>query len=154
MNKEIIQEYKNLLNEIIKEETTKKCSKCKLVLPATPDYFYRRKNGKYGLDYICKECKKEWDKVHHRAKKHDVDTAHFLKMLENQNHKCGICKQTLNFYKYGGVHIDHNHKIGEIRKILCFHCNVVLGMVNDNRFILANAIIYLKKHRKKLTRNK
>ena len=152
MNKERRQEYKNLLNKILKEEKTKKCSRCKRVLPATSDYFYRRKEGKYGLDYICKECKRKWDKAHHRIKKHDVDTTQFFKMLENQNHKCGICKHKLNFYDYGGVHIDHNHKTGEIREILCFHCNVILGMVNDNRFTLANAILYLKKHRKKLTK--
>ncbi|MEE9377032.1 MAG: endonuclease domain-containing protein [Candidatus Lokiarchaeia archaeon] len=154
MNKERRQEYQNLLKEILKKENTKKCSKCKQILPATPEYFYRRKNGKFGLDHTCKVCKKKWDKVYHRVKKHDVNTTQFFSMLENQNHKCDICKQTLHFYDYGGVHIDHNHKTGEIRKILCFHCNVVLGLINDNRFVLANAILYLKKHRKRLTRKK
>ena len=51
MNKDKRPEYKNLLREIIKEETSKKCPRCNGVLPATPDYFYRRKGGKYGLDY-------------------------------------------------------------------------------------------------------
>ena len=35
---------------------TKKCPKCKKILPATPVYFYRRKRAKFGLDSYCKEC--------------------------------------------------------------------------------------------------
>lgn len=41
---------------------TKVCSKCRLEFPATTDYFYRQKGGKYGLRGMCIECKKEQDK--------------------------------------------------------------------------------------------
>src|SRR5690554_689476 len=35
---------------------TKICRKCREELPATPDYFYRGKRGKYGLRSYCKPC--------------------------------------------------------------------------------------------------
>ena len=35
----------------------KTCTTCKKTKPATPEYFYRQKNGKYGLSSQCKECK-------------------------------------------------------------------------------------------------
>ncbi len=36
---------------------TKICTKCGRELPATKEYFYKNKGGKYGLDSKCKECK-------------------------------------------------------------------------------------------------
>ena len=33
------------------------CTTCKKTKPATLEYFYRQKNGKYGLSSKCKECK-------------------------------------------------------------------------------------------------
>jgi hypothetical protein len=37
----------------------KKCAKCKKLLPATPEKFYRDKSTYDGLVLICKKCKKE-----------------------------------------------------------------------------------------------
>ena len=37
----------------------KTCTKCGETLPATTEYFYKHKNGKYGLESICKKCKSE-----------------------------------------------------------------------------------------------
>ena len=37
----------------------KRCTKCGETLPATTEYFYKHKNGKYGLESICKKCKSE-----------------------------------------------------------------------------------------------
>lgn len=36
--------------------TLKRCSKCGLSFPATPEYFYRHKSYKDGLHYDCKPC--------------------------------------------------------------------------------------------------
>ncbi len=37
----------------------KVCTKCKKELQATTEYFRKSKNGKYGVDSVCKECKRE-----------------------------------------------------------------------------------------------
>ena len=37
---------------------TKKCSKCGVEKPATPEFYHRDKNRKDGLHYDCKECNK------------------------------------------------------------------------------------------------
>lgn len=39
------------------EEIKKKCTKCKMSLPATIDYFHREKAAIYGVNSICKKCK-------------------------------------------------------------------------------------------------
>lgn len=38
---------------------TKTCTKCNKELPATKEYFHANKGCKYGLNSICKRCKKE-----------------------------------------------------------------------------------------------
>ena len=40
----------------------KRCTKCKEVLPATTEYFYRAKSCKYGLHSHCKKCRREIDR--------------------------------------------------------------------------------------------
>ena len=44
----------------------KRCTKCGKTLPATTEYFHKHKNGKYGLKSICKKCKAEYHKQHHK----------------------------------------------------------------------------------------
>ena len=63
-------------------------------------------------------------------------------MLIGQNHKCLICDKSLMETRRC---VDHNHKTGKIRGILCIECNSVLGMSHDNVDILKKAIDYLKR---------
>ncbi len=41
-------------------------------------------------------------------------------------------------------HVDHDHKTGRVRGLLCQHCNIALGMVHDDPTILLRMIEYLK----------
>ena len=36
---------------------TKICTRCEKVLQATNEYFNKKKDGKYGLNSVCRECK-------------------------------------------------------------------------------------------------
>ena len=58
---------------------------------------------------------------------------------------CQICgRHKSEFNK--GLAIDHCHKTGTIRGLLCYICNTSLGRFNDNIKSLENAILYLKKY--------
>jgi len=62
-----------------------------------------------------------------------------------QNGECAICnKHQVEFKK--ALAIDHDHKTGKIRGLLCFKCNVMIGLAKDNIQILENAINYLKNY--------
>lgn len=71
-------------------------------------------------------------------------------ILTEQNHLCAICgkrlKDSINSY------VDHDHKTGKIRGILCNNCNSVLGFSNDDKSILFWAIEYLEKFEDKSPR--
>jgi hypothetical protein len=50
----------------------------------------------------------------------------YEELYEQQGGKCAICKKPPGTRRF---HLDHNHKTGEIRGLLCFSCNYKLGFV-------------------------
>ena len=75
----------------------------------------------------------------------------YNKMLEEQNNVCAICKnpEVKIFKKTGKLVdfcVDHCHKTGKIRGLLCWNCNTSIGKFKDSIEILQNAIDYLKKN--------
>lgn len=62
-------------------------------------------------------------------------------MVENQNGLCAICGNiNINGHR---LCVDHNHKTGKIRALLCNHCNHLLGCAKENVTVLQSAINYL-----------
>lgn len=43
------------------------------------------------------------------------------------------------------LNVDHNHKTGEIRGLLCIGCNRALGFVEENTHTLINLANYLRR---------
>lgn len=69
----------------------------------------------------------------------------FEKLLDKSEHKCQICGFSDKSDKKMFPIVDHCHKNGNVRGILCAKCNFALGQFNDNIDSLKNAIKYLKK---------
>jgi len=67
----------------------------------------------------------------------------YNEMFEKQNGCCAICGKHQNEFKKA-LYIDHNHTTNEIRGLLCYSCNSMLGFAKDNIEILTNAIAYLE----------
>lgn len=65
-------------------------------------------------------------------------------LLEQQKGTCAICEQQLIAGHL--THLDHDHKTGKLRALLCLHCNVGLGHFKDNPELLNKAAAYLIRH--------
>jgi uncharacterized Zn finger protein (UPF0148 family) len=65
-------------------------------------------------------------------------------MLMEQNYVCAICNKSEKSSTRGVLFIDHDHKTGKVRGLLCDSCNRGLGYFYDNKSFLHNAIEYLK----------
>jgi len=63
-------------------------------------------------------------------------------LFRQQNEVCAICYKSVKGY----LSIDHDHKTGKIRGLLCKQCNHGLGMFKDDKLILINAANYSKKY--------
>ena len=74
-------------------------------------------------------------------KRYGLDVEKFYNVLEEQNFECLICEREFND-KLKPV-VDHCHKHGHTRGLLCNSCNVGLGCFKDDRDILYRAIAYL-----------
>ena len=61
-------------------------------------------------------------------------------MMVEQNACCAICKEFMQ-----SPHIDHCHKTGKVRGLLCQTCNSGLGMFHDQPDQLRAAAEYLEK---------
>ena len=94
------------------------------------DYYW---NNKRVRDY--KNRRGTW-------KRYGIDPDEAEKMLLTSDGYCQICKR--EYTLRGGV-IDHNHKTGKVRGVLCDRCNVGLGMFLDDHKLLELAVEYLKR---------
>jgi hypothetical protein len=70
-------------------------------------------------------------------------------MLEVQNGVCAICKLPESRKSRSGLYtlsVDHDHKTGKVRGLLCHRCNNCLGTLKDDTHILQSAIDYLNRN--------
>lgn len=79
----------------------------------------------------------------------------YLEKLKAQNFICAICEQpetAVNGYSktIKRLSVDHCHKTGKVRELLCNRCNVTIGATEDNIELLEKMKQYLIKHRNKL----
>ena len=65
-------------------------------------------------------------------------------MLLKQDNKCAICG-TSDWGRPSPC-IDHNHRTGKVRALLCNRCNRVLGLAEDSPELLSKMLEYLKEY--------
>lgn len=170
------------------QDLNKSCTKCGLEKPATLEFFYSNKGGKFGLTPRCKPCvnednanqhkrslsenpnhvralanarakrsyQKNLDENRKRQREHQAkarsNPEKYAKIqarkrangaglsveeIENiksvQNNLCAIC------FEPNPSDLDHCHKTGKVRWLLCKHCNRGLGAFRDNPELLRRA---------------
>ena len=108
------------------------------------DKEWYKENREARLEYCRNWCKENPDttREHHIKHTYGLTLADYDKMLEAQSGVCAICGVSP---EEGGrrLLVDHDHKTGKIRGLLCYSCNVGLGHFKDSPHNLAEAIEYL-----------
>jgi Recombination endonuclease VII len=104
---------------------------------ANPDKIRLKKKRAY-------QRNKERIVLYQKCHKYGVTADQFAEMLHACGGRCPCCK--VPFSKLLGVkpNIDHCHKTGRVRGILCGRCNFLLGHANDERSILLACARYLR----------
>lgn len=99
----------------------------------------------------CSECKRLArrgikGRIANYKDKYGITIADFNIIFKKQKNTCAICKCKKPIkYSTKGFVIDHNHKTGRIRGILCTPCNLILGHAQDSTKIIKAATKYLEK---------
>lgn len=150
------------MQHIIDDGVEKKwCGKCQQWLPLS--HFSKNKVKWDGLQERCKECRKNhWDNIgkytrtippeeirrqRHRIqviKSYGITEDEFNQMLLKQDNKCAICGTS--DWGRPSPSIDHNHKTGKVRALLCNRCNRVLGLTEDSPELISKMLEYLKEY--------
>ena len=124
------------------------------------------RSGKQTFAYVCLQCKHEisskWgaankdhikeyrDNGPYRAQTRNsqlkrtfgITLDDYNKMFMDQNGCCKGCDRHQSEFKRA-LCVDHCHKTGKIRGLLCDDCNVGLGRLRDNPQTLINLAEYL-----------
>lgn len=147
------------------EGTLKRCKKCGE--DKDRGFFRLEKRSKDGLFTYCRDCENKYQKE--RRSTEDVKKKHqeyrkawcektrnyqykrfygislndYNRMFDLQEGKC-LCCGTHQSVIPRRLRVDHNHKTGRVRGLLCDSCNVSLGLIKENIGTLESMILYLK----------
>lgn len=110
------------------------CNKCKRFIPL--DSFNFRSKGPTFRSAYCKDCERRYHRIHSTTEnrkryilkfRYGISQEQYDQMQKQQDYKCWICDRK-------GVRklaVDHDHKTGKVRGLLCQGCNVMLGYYSD-----------------------
>lgn len=155
-----------ICNVCKKELPESKFSKSKRTLKSGEEKSYtdttcmvcRRKHhlSKEGKREIHRLGNKEWiknneDKVREqRLRKYGITSKEYNDFRHKQNYRCAICNEHESMVVQGravkhewSLNVDHCHKTGIVRGLLCINCNNLIGKAKENIRILNSAIDYL-----------
>jgi len=76
-------------------------------------------------------------------RQYGISMQEFDKLLEFQKHGCAICNKPITKLSKR-MNIDHDHKTGQVRGLLCSGCNTGLGHLGDDIEGLKRALKYLE----------
>ena len=91
------------------------------------------------------------------ARRHETNRSFFTSSKglsgrsESQRGLCAVCgnPETSTMKRTGEIkmlHIDHDHKTGKIRGLLCQDCNMALGHLQDSSERIQMLLDYAKAH--------
>lgn len=75
-------------------------------------------------------------------KNYNITLDQYDELRRHQDYKCGICRADEADFK-NGMAVDHCHRTGEVRGLLCWKCNRALGRFEDSVERVQQAAIYV-----------
>jgi hypothetical protein len=100
---------------------------------------YREKQRKYREENaaLIKSKLRSW----YLEKTYGITVEQYNEIFARQGGRCAICGAKPNAKI--SLHVDHSHKTGKIRGLLCFRCNNGIGDFRENPVILHKAASYI-----------
>tara|TARA_Y100000768_G_scaffold282083_1_gene216917 strand:+ start:219 stop:767 length:549 start_codon:yes stop_codon:yes gene_type:complete len=97
----------------------------------------KKKNARHYRDNI------DHHRDYHLKRKFGIGLNEYNLLLESQDYACAICGSKKPSGR-GNFHVDHCHKTGRVRGLLCHYCNTGLGSLRDDPLLLSKALDYLR----------
>lgn len=140
----------------------KRCLRCKAYRPGAE--FHKNKARTDGLSQRCRPCQALHSAIAQKKyrtqpavkaryverglRRFGLTVAKYEEMLAAQGGVCAICKQPETYTRQGTVGrlcVDHDHKTGQIRGLLCHWCNLGVSAFKDEPTAARAAALYLER---------
>lgn len=136
----------------------KTCKDCKGEFPEDQFYVaYVNKKGKVSRRGDCKRCTRikndawneanaeryEYTRRSYQLRKYGITPEQYDGMFEAQGGKCALCDTDEPGGNSWRFNVDHDHRTGVVRKLLCNSCNLRLGSVENVEW-MSRALTYLE----------
>lgn len=82
--------------------------------------------------------------AYQRLRRYQMTLEDFDALFASQRGRCAICDGPLQLDQKRGLCVDHDHGTGRVRGLLCWHCNIALGHLDDDPDRCARAAEYLR----------
>jgi hypothetical protein len=151
----------------------KRCNTCNI--EQDQSQFYKDSSLPSGLKHKCKTCTRSYNleiykstgskrkaqttawklrnpdyvKNNSLETKYGVTLETYKTMFEKQDGKCAICSKPQNENLKGRMlALDHNHANGQVRGLLCYKCNMAIGLLKDSKSNALKLVEYLELYEK------
>lgn len=116
----------------------KPCKRCgTLFSPQAPSHLY-----------CSQQCADDGWSHNYLKNEYGLSKNEYDALKVTQDNKCAICGGEgflMRKHHWSKLVVDHDHKTGVVRGLLCHNCNRALGLFKDNPKTLKNAALYLER---------
>ncbi|MFD5079189.1 endonuclease VII domain-containing protein [Streptomyces sp. NPDC058371] len=114
----------------------KLCRRCGEIKPHQD--WHRNATASDGLSTRCKARRAVQGRQDHLKRQYGITEAERDELIASQGGVCCICLAA------SAEHVDHCHKTGRVRGVLCFSCNAALGQFKDRPDAIRRAATYVE----------
>lgn len=129
-------------HEGIRKTHNRQCVECVKETARQPQNLKRARDWRERNLLRDKASKRNWQLLN----KYNISQEQYDQMLSKQKSCCGLCGIHVQKTKSKLFVVDHCHKSGKVRSLLCYKCNNGLGQFLDSKELLLAAINYVEKH--------
>lgn len=144
---------------MLTEQETRLCVGCDVTKPLDDFRIHRTYRGAKKYIHRARKCKschlaehRRWLRTNpdaserysraNQTRRYGITPLEYAEMLEAQEGACRICMKP-NLSDGKNLAIDHDHRTGKIRGLLCSNCNIGIGNFREDEHLLRAAIAYL-----------
>ncbi len=92
-----------------------------------------------------KQERADYQRDYHLRRTYGIDGGMYDQMLADQGGSCAICRQPQQSQRQR-LAVDHCHKTGAVRALLCTSCNAAIGALRDDIDLILAAAAYVENH--------
>jgi len=113
------------------------------------DEYHNKSNSYLGKDRRCKPCSTERRHEYHLMSEYNLTVEEYDNMLNEQGGTCANEACNYGLDDDHKLYVDHCHKTGTVRGLLCLWCNSAEGYLKGSPEVAQGLINYMKKHNNK-----